>query len=39
VGALRAEAEGHDVSIKSVLTGRHDSDPKLSLREFAERSA
>jgi predicted TIM-barrel fold metal-dependent hydrolase len=35
VGALRAQAVGHDVSEKSMLTGRHANDPKVSLQEFA----
>jgi predicted TIM-barrel fold metal-dependent hydrolase len=38
VGALRAQAAGHDVSIRSMTTGRHSSEPKISLREFAARS-
>ena len=38
VGALRAQAVGHDVSEKSMVTGRHADDPKLSLAEFAGRN-
>ncbi len=39
VGALRARAEGHDVSIKSVLTGRHAGEEKISLKDFAARAS
>ena len=39
VGALRAQAAGHDVGIKSVLSGRHAGEEKLSLRDFAARAS
>lgn len=39
VGALRARAGDHDVSEKSMLTGRHDRDDKISLAEFAGRTS
>ncbi len=38
VGALRAEVEGHDVSIRSMEKGRHQSEPLISLGELAEKA-
>ncbi|MBM3672669.1 MAG: amidohydrolase [Actinobacteria bacterium] len=35
VGALRAEAKGHDVSIRSMDQGRHANAAKISLGELA----
>jgi predicted TIM-barrel fold metal-dependent hydrolase len=38
VGALRAEVAGHDVSIRSMDTGRRQAEPLISLGELAERA-
>ncbi len=39
VGALRSEAVGHDVSIRSMSQGRYDDDtPRVTLGQLAERA-
>jgi predicted TIM-barrel fold metal-dependent hydrolase len=38
VGALRAREPDRDVAIKSMLTGRHAGEDKISLKDFASRA-
>ena len=39
VGALRAQAEGHDISIRAMDTGRHGGKKNVSLLDFATKSS
>jgi hypothetical protein len=38
VGALRRAADGHDVSIRSLDTGRHEKRAGIEIGELAQRS-